>query len=179
MSKIKFLFIILLCCTFVQCTTQQNDAFLEPVDYVNPYIGNISHLLVPTYPTIHLPNSMLRVYPVREEHNVDFVKGLPMIVPDHSRGSVINFMPYTGKVPQGVNNVKLSCDNERIKPYRYQVFLDGIGVNVDFVPSHQSAIYSLKRNNDRQLSLSFLLNNENVYIYGNTFTDNVPLKLLF
>ena len=24
-----------------------------PVDYVNPYIGNISHLLVPTFPTIH------------------------------------------------------------------------------------------------------------------------------
>ena len=35
---------------------------LTPVDYVNPYMGNISHLLVPTYPTIHLPNSMLRVY---------------------------------------------------------------------------------------------------------------------
>ncbi|MDX9909388.1 MAG: hypothetical protein RBS23_07985, partial [Mariniphaga sp.] len=28
----------------------------DPVDYVNPYIGNISHLLVPTFPTIHLPN---------------------------------------------------------------------------------------------------------------------------
>lgn len=23
----------------------------EPVEYVNPYMGNISHLLVPTYPT--------------------------------------------------------------------------------------------------------------------------------
>ena len=32
----------------------------EPVEYVNPYMGNISHLLVPTYPTVHLPNSMLR-----------------------------------------------------------------------------------------------------------------------
>ena len=37
----------------------------EVVDYVNPYMGNISHLLVPTYPTVHLPNSMLRVYPER------------------------------------------------------------------------------------------------------------------
>ena len=27
----------------------------EPVEYVNPYMGNISHLLVPTYPTVHLP----------------------------------------------------------------------------------------------------------------------------
>ena len=25
-------------------------AIQEPVDYVNPYMGNISHLLVPTYP---------------------------------------------------------------------------------------------------------------------------------
>ncbi len=30
----------------------------EPVDYVNRYMGNISHLLVPTYPTVHLPNVM-------------------------------------------------------------------------------------------------------------------------
>ena len=33
----------------------------QPVDYVNPYIGNISHLLVPTFATVQLPNSMLRV----------------------------------------------------------------------------------------------------------------------
>ena len=33
----------------------------EPVDYVNPYMGNISHLLVPTFPTVQLPNSLLRV----------------------------------------------------------------------------------------------------------------------
>ena len=30
----------------------------EPVDYVNPYIGSISHLLVPCFPTIQLPNSL-------------------------------------------------------------------------------------------------------------------------
>ena len=27
-------------------------AVKEPVDYVNPYIGNISHLLVPTFATV-------------------------------------------------------------------------------------------------------------------------------
>ena len=36
-----------------------------PVDYVNPYIGNISHLLVPTYPTGLLPYIMFRLFPVR------------------------------------------------------------------------------------------------------------------
>lgn len=43
----------------------------SPVDFVNPYMGNISHLLVPTYPTIHLPNSMLRVYPERGDYTGD------------------------------------------------------------------------------------------------------------
>ena len=40
------------------CSGVQNQvtAVKGPVDYVNPYMGNISHLLVPTFPTIHLPN---------------------------------------------------------------------------------------------------------------------------
>ena len=44
---------------------------MDPVDYVNPYMGNISHLLVPTFPTVHLPNSMLRVYPERADFTGD------------------------------------------------------------------------------------------------------------
>lgn len=59
----------------------------EPVDYVNPYIGNISHLLVPTYPTVHLPNSMLRVYPKREDFTGNRLNGLPVVVSRH-RGIV-------------------------------------------------------------------------------------------
>ena len=54
-----------------------------PIDYVNPYIGNISHLLVPTFPTVHLPNSMLRVYPERREYTTDYISGLPIIVTSH------------------------------------------------------------------------------------------------
>ena len=53
------------------CTTDQESNGKQskgPVDYVNPYMGNISHLLVPTFPTMHLPNSMLRVYPERRDY---------------------------------------------------------------------------------------------------------------
>ena len=59
----------------------------EPVEYVNPYMGNISHLLVPTYPTVHLPNSMLRVYPERGDFTGDRLGGLPLIVTSHRGGS--------------------------------------------------------------------------------------------
>ena len=64
------------------CSGVQNQvtAVKGPVDYVNPYMGNISHLLVPTFPTIHLPNSMLRVYPERADYTTDQLNGLPLIV---------------------------------------------------------------------------------------------------
>ena len=54
--------------TLSACNGSLQTADRTPVDYVNPYIGNISHLLVPTFPTIQLPNSMLRVYPERADY---------------------------------------------------------------------------------------------------------------
>lgn len=67
-----------------------------PVDYVNPYMGNISHLLVPTFPTVHLPNSMLRVYPERADFTGDRLGGLPIIVTNHRERSMLNLCPYQG-----------------------------------------------------------------------------------
>ena len=66
---------------------------LTPVDYVNPYMGNISHLLVPTYPTIHLPNSMLRVYPERSDYTGSQLHGLPLIITSHRGTSAFNLSP--------------------------------------------------------------------------------------
>ena len=69
---------------------------MDPVDYVNPYMGNISHLLVPTFPTVHLPNSMLRVYPERADFTGDRLGGLPIIVTNHRERSAFNLCPYQG-----------------------------------------------------------------------------------
>ena len=63
MYKRKFIPLVLLMILIVNGCSNKQEVVLTPVDYVNPYMGNISHLLVPTYPTVHLPNSMLRIYP--------------------------------------------------------------------------------------------------------------------
>lgn len=114
-----------------------------PVDYVNPYMGNISHLLVPTYPTVHLPNSMLRVYPERADYTGDRLAGLPLIVTSHRGSSAFNLSPSQGEESLLEPVIPLSYDQEKIKPYRYQVYLDDAGVEVDYSPSHQSGIYNL------------------------------------
>lgn len=38
--------------TLSACNGKLQTSGRTPVDYVDPYIGNISHLLVPTFPTI-------------------------------------------------------------------------------------------------------------------------------
>lgn len=115
----------------------------EPVDYVNPYMGNISHLLVPTYPTVHLPNSILRVYPERGDFTGDRLHGLPLIVTSHRGSSAFNLSPYQGSEAGMKPVVDYSYDQEKIAPYRYSVYLDDADISVDFAPSHQSAVYSI------------------------------------
>lgn len=125
------------------CSDGQFGAEKQPVDYVNPYMGNISHLLVPTYPTIHLPNSMLRVYPERADFTGDMLNGLPLIVTSHRGSSAFNLSPY-----QGIAALKpvipFSYDNEKLTPYSYEVDLDDEQLHVSYALSHQSAIYSLE-----------------------------------
>ena len=114
-----------------------------PVDYVNPYMGNISHLLVPTYPTVHLPNSMLRVYPERSDFTTDLIAGLPVAVTSHRGSSAFNISPISGTPEKTPAIKRYSYDNEKITPYSYSVYLDDENVQVDYAPSHQSGIYTI------------------------------------
>jgi len=121
----------------------------EPVDYVNPYMGNISHLLVPTYPTVHLPNSFLRVYPERADFTGDRLRGLPLVVTSHRGSSAFNLSPFQGDAADLKPIVFYSYDNEEIKPYAYSVYLDEQQIEVAFAPSHQSALYQLDFEEDK------------------------------
>jgi len=85
---------------------------VDYTQYVNPYIGNISHLLVPTFPTIQLPNSMLRVYPERADYTSEYVGGLPIIVTTHRERSAFNLLPQVGE--KLVLRKNYTYDNEKI-----------------------------------------------------------------
>ena len=114
------------------------------VDYVNPNMGNISHLLVPTYPFVHLPNSMLRVYPVRESLTETHVDGLPVILTNDRGSFAFHFCPFRGNESDLKPVISYSYDNEKTRPYKYVVDLDEVGVHVEMAPSHQSAVYDFR-----------------------------------
>lgn len=114
------------------------------VDYVNPYVGNISHLLVPTYPTVHLPNSMLRVYPQRDDFTGEVVRGLPLLVTSHRGRSAFSLSPFQSNPGSTEPVTHFTYDQESITPYYYEVILDKDQTSACFAPSHQSGIYQLK-----------------------------------
>jgi len=131
----------------------------QPVDYVNPYIGNISHLLVPTFPTIHLPNSFLRVYPERGDFTGDLLNGLPLVVTSHRGSSAFNLSPFQGDENDLKPVISYSYDQEKLTPYSYSVYLDEQQTEVRFGLSHQSAMYELNFSQDRVAYL--ILNSQN------------------
>jgi predicted alpha-1,2-mannosidase len=115
----------------------------EPVDYVNTRIGNISILLVPTFPVTHLPNSMLRMIPAHNEFVTDRMAGLPLNVPSHRQGDVLYLMPYCGDEKRVDPDMNYRYDHEISTPYRYSVYLDDHGIVARFAPSSKSAVFTL------------------------------------
>ena len=116
-------------------------AIQEPVDYVNPYIGNISHMLVPTFPTIQLPNSLMRIYPTRSEYTRELLDGLPMVVTNHRERSA--FRMSVTQSPSFRPIIGTNWDQEKITPYDYRVQIADNSIDVHLAVSHQSAIYEL------------------------------------
>jgi predicted alpha-1,2-mannosidase len=118
------------------CATPQVED-KTPVDYVNPYIGNISHLLKPTVPTVHLPNSMLKFSPQRSDFTSDLINGF-------SLDSRVSLYPYQGDDAGVAPSYRYYYDQEKITPYSYSVYLDDQQITVRFAPSRQSAMYEIE-----------------------------------
>ncbi|WP_082326430.1 GH92 family glycosyl hydrolase [Sunxiuqinia dokdonensis] len=131
----------------------------QPVDYVNPYMGNISHLLVPTFPTIHLPNSLLRVYPERRDYTEVELNGLPLVVTSHRGSSAFNLSPFQGEGNELRPIISYSYDQEKLTPYSYSVYLDEQDIQVDFALSHQSAAYEIQF--EKEAPVYLILNSRN------------------
>lgn len=151
-----------------------------PVDYVNPYIGNISHLLVPTYPTMHLPNGMLRVIPDRGDFTAPRVGGLPLLSTSHRGQSAFSLKPYSGNLSGQRQWMSYTYDQEKIKPYLYSVTLEGYGpegndVDVQFAPSYKAGIYRFDYLSDAPRSFTFNSGNGDVKVEGNTISASQQL----
>lgn len=140
-SLFVFAIVILSACSHKNEGSYKNTK--QAVDYVNPYMGNISHLLVPTFPTIHLPNSMLRVIPSRRDYTTDKLSGLPVVTTSHRGSSAFNISPISGDDNELSRVYNYSYDLEKITPYSWDVYLDDENIAISYGVSHQAGIYCM------------------------------------
>ena len=147
----------------LQTACSQESADREPVDYVDPYVGNVSHLLVPTFPTVQLPNSMLRVYPERADYTSEYISGLPVIVTNHRERSAFKLMPQTCNEPK--TTVNYTYDNEHVTPYSFTVDFDDHRMSASYALSHESAIYEITFNDDSAVR-RIVLSSQNGEVHG-------------
>ena len=108
-------------------------------DYVDPTIGGISVLLVPTVPTVQLPNQVIRWNPMREDMTDDWIGCFPLTLTSHRRDYVFGFLP----LPTGISvdqawDYSQPWENESNRPYEYNVDLEGC--HLQFAPAAKSGI---------------------------------------
>ena len=115
----------------------------DPVDWVNTEIGTISHMLVPVFPTVGLPNGMLRFYPPNHDFTTHRIGGMGLTVPSHRSGKVFNLLPYSGTEEGLVRHWTSTYDQMDAKPYRFSIFLDTHDTTVELAPARRGAVVAL------------------------------------
>lgn len=114
--------------------------------YVDPTIGNVSRFLVPTYPTIQLPNQMLRMFPVKKDYISDQVEAFPLQVTSHRRPGIFQMKVHEGKVQEQTWKKKMNIDHdlEIVHPWLYSTYLIDEDIRVSFAPAKKAAIYKIE-----------------------------------
>ena len=103
------------------------------VEFVDPASGGQGFLLEPTRPTVSLPNSMVRVYPIRKDQLDDQIHSFPLTIISHRLGELFWLMPSDG-VPETLDR-PMPYDQEIETPYYYSVRFDGSLIQTEFTPT--------------------------------------------
>jgi predicted alpha-1,2-mannosidase len=113
------------------------------VEYVDPSIGCVGHLLEPTRPTVSLPNSMVRVYPVRRDGTDDRISSFPLTIISHRLGELFWLLPTESEPEAQAWHRPLAYDQEKLTPYYYSAHLDDSSIGIEFTPSARCGFFRL------------------------------------
>ena len=135
--QLGIIFIIMLFSSCAETTKQ-----VDNLKYVDPQIGGVAPLLQPTRPRMHIPNSMVRMYPVRKDYRDDQIVSFPLIVRDHRSSPVFNILPVSGDFPD--NRLPVSAWDQELEfasPYYYSTWLEDFDITVEYSPGERSGFY--------------------------------------
>lgn len=154
--------------------------YKDPVDYVNPYIGSIGHLLTSTSPIVSQPHGMAQVIPVMnpgvtDRYLADQIHGFRV-------GCTI-LMPYIFDNQSDSASCTSSFDHdlETATPYFYSVLLEDSEIRTEYTALSHSASFRIvySKGTDARILIQLPMDAEievlhEQAIIGQTTIDNVP-----
>jgi predicted alpha-1,2-mannosidase len=146
----------------------------DPLDYIDPTIGNVGQLLQPTRPTIQVPNQMIRMYPMRNDYMDDQIASFPLIIVSHRLGQAFSIKPYgrqlgaegsSGEGSSRAWTMKMTYDHdlEITRPWYYSTYLVDDDITVEYTPGKKTGIFRFQFPENAPASLLF-----DVYNNGNS-----------
>jgi len=137
------LFILITGLLFASCSSQP-----DPTVYVDPNIGGVAPLLTTKNPTVHRPNSMIRVFPVTEpglndRFLSDKIYGFALNMPAYRMGHVSELMPYHGKIQADRNKTAAFYDHdlEEVHPWYHKVLLEEPDIITEWTTTERAVLY--------------------------------------
>lgn len=117
----------------------------DVTSFVDPRIGNVAPLLVPTFPTFSLPNQMLRMVPAKADYLEDQVSGFPLQVAAHRNPGLLLMRVSPGPITPEAWKRRMHIDHdlEVVRPWHYSTYLIDDGITVSFSPARKAAIYKI------------------------------------
>lgn len=154
-----FFFGYFLACSF-SGLAQSGEPSLSQTDnlkYVDPVIGNIGHLLVPTRPLVHLPNQVIRMHPDRSDYTDDQIRSFPLTIVSHRLGQAFSVKPSgkTTDVSAWGEEMTYDHDLEITRPWYYSTWLIDKDIKVEFTPAAKSGFYRFTFPASQEKSLLF------------------------
>ena len=123
--------------------------------YVDPSIGGVGIILESTRPAVHLPNSMLRVFPQRRDHLDDQIHNFPLTITSHRRHLAFAFLPLSGEKGPEAWNTRLTYFQEKLSPYHYSTSFEESGDMLEFSPQSRSGYFRIHFKNNVNHYLRF------------------------
>jgi predicted alpha-1,2-mannosidase len=138
---LKISAVVVLLSLSTSCNKNNNQK--SNLDYADPHIGGVGHLLQPTRPNIQLPNQAIRMHPVRKDYLDDQISFFPLTMSSHRQTPLFGVLPGTGDPSKDTWNDKQTYDHdlEVARPYYYSTFLIDENITTEFVPCKKSGYF--------------------------------------
>jgi len=119
-----------------------NDKLTDNLQDVDPRIGNVGWMLVPTRPTVQQPNQLIRMYPERNDDLDDQITEFPLTVAAHRNGNLFGIMAASGMIPSTGKPISAwDHELEITTPYFYSTWLEDYDVTAQFTPGKKAGFF--------------------------------------